>query len=136
MEAGLEVLFGVGGWGERSEGSGASLGRVALCHAVWAFEAEPFGLVDGLLELMALEDGREVEERAGGGGDGDAVPHRDLVVGENGSVKEESGSLGSRPWGRDVDSTLPLADVPQRAGGPVAQDAVGRERGGHPAASL
>ena len=90
MEAGLEVLFGVGWWGERAEGSGAALGRVALCQAVGAFEAEPFRLVDGLLQLMALEDGREVEERAGGGGDGDAVPHRDLVRGENGSVKEEA----------------------------------------------
>ena len=93
MEAGLEVLLGVGWWGERAEGSGAALGRVAARELVRAFEAEDLGLVDGLLELMALEDGREVEERAGGGGDGDAVPRRDLVLGENGSVKEESGSF-------------------------------------------
>jgi hypothetical protein len=99
-------LFGVGWWSERAEGSGAALGRVALREVVWAGEAEDLGLVDGLLKLMALEDAGEVEERAGGGGDVDAVVGGDLVGGENGSVKEEAWSLGSRPRGRDVDPAL------------------------------
>ena len=90
-EASLEVASGVGGWRERSEVGGASLRRVP----VWlrAFEAEALGLVDGLLELVFLEDAGQVEQGAGGGGDGDAVVGGDLVGGENGSVKEESGSL-------------------------------------------
>ena len=106
VEASLEVGSGVGGWGERAEGFGASLGPVALCELVRAFEAEDLGLVDGLLQLMALEHAGEVEEGAGGGGDRDAVPHRDLVFGENGSVKEEARAFGSRPRGRDVDPAL------------------------------
>jgi hypothetical protein len=79
---------------------------VAARELVGAFEAEDLGLVDGLLELMALEYTGEVDEGAGGGGDGDAVPHRDLVGRENGSVKEEAGALGSRPRRRDVDPAL------------------------------
>jgi hypothetical protein len=82
VEAGLEVPARVGRWREGAEGSGAALGRVALCQAVGASEAEPFRLVDGLLELMALQDAGEVEEAAGGGGDGDAVVGGDLVGGE------------------------------------------------------
>src|SRR5215204_4502118 len=64
--SGLEVLLCVGWWGERAEGSGAALGRVAARQVVGAFEAEDLGVVDGLLELMALEQAGEVEEGAGG----------------------------------------------------------------------
>jgi hypothetical protein len=77
---------------------------VAVGQVVRPFEAEDLGLVDGLLELMALQDGREVEEGAGGRGDGDAVVRGDLVVGENGSVKEESGLCSSRPPRRHLDA--------------------------------
>ena len=81
----------MGRWCERSEVGGASLGRVPVW--LWAFEALALRLVDGLLELVFLQDAREVELGAGGGGDGDAVVGGDLVGGENGSVKEESGRL-------------------------------------------
>ena len=59
---------------------------------VWlrALEPQALGLVDGLLELVLLQDAGEIEQCAGGGGDGDAVVGGDLVGGENGSVKEES----------------------------------------------
>jgi hypothetical protein len=62
---------------------------------VWlrAVEPQALGLIDGLLQLVFLQDAGEVELGAGGGGDGDAVVSGDLVGGENGSVKEESA-----PW--------------------------------------
>jgi hypothetical protein len=83
-----------------------------------------------------LQDAREVELGAGGGGDRDAVAGRDLVRGENGSVEEEPAALGSRPLGRDLDPAVPRAEAPQSAGRSVAEHAAGGERGGHPAPVL
>ena len=103
---------------------------------VGAFETEPFRLVDGLLQLMALQDGREVEERAGEGGDRDAVPHRDLVVGKNGSVKEEALSPSRAPRHRQLDPACPGSKGPECAGRSVTENGVSRERGGHPASPL
>jgi hypothetical protein len=133
LEARLEVSAGVGRRGERAEGSGAALGRVAPGEVVRAGEAEDLDLVDGLLELVALQDAGQVEERAGGSCDGDAVPHRDLVRGENGSVKEEAWSLSRAPRHRQFDPACPESKGPECAGRSVAEHGVGRERGGHPA---
>jgi hypothetical protein len=92
---------------------------------VWlrAFQAEALRLVDRLLQLVSLQDAREVELGAGGGGDGDAVVGGDLVGGENGSVKEESGSLAFVPWDGHVDAAVERPEAPQGAGRPVADNA-------------
>ena len=85
------------------------------------------------MALRARRRGRV--ERAGGGGDGDAVPHRDLVRGENGSVKEEARVAGSRPRRRDVDPALSTGGCPRgrlRTGGSGRR----RSRGLRPSSGL
>ena len=98
VEPGLEVLLGVGWWRERAEGSRPALCAVAVREGVWAWEAEALGFVDRLLELVTLEDASEVEQGAGGGGDGDAVADGDLVGGESGSMKKEPRPGRAGPW--------------------------------------
>ena len=78
-------------------------------------EPEALGFVDGLLQLVFLEDAGEVELGAGGGGHGDAVAGGDLVgwrerLGEGGGLV-----AGVCPIGV-VTSIRPLKGrMPQRA---------------------
>jgi hypothetical protein len=107
-----------------------------LREVVGTFEAEDLGFVDRSLEGCAVEDGGEVEEGSGWRGDGDAVARGDLVGVENGSVKEEPGTLTGSTGHRQFDAAAPRAEDPERAGRPVAQDSIGREGCGHPMPSL
>jgi hypothetical protein len=129
-EASLEVSLGMGRGRERAEGFGAALRRVP----VWlrALEPQALRLVNGLLQLVFLQDAGEVELCAGGGGDGDAVAGGDLVGGENGSVKEESGSLGLVPRHGDLDAAVEGPQAPKRSGRSMAEDTAGRKGRCHP----
>jgi hypothetical protein len=77
------------------------------------------GLVDGPRELSWAEDVGEVDERAGGGGDADAVVGRGVGVG--GAVDVDAG-VAAVGGCRHLGWSAPLRqDPPQRGGGPVTQ---------------
>jgi hypothetical protein len=120
----------VGRWREHSQVGGASLRRVPV--RLRAVESQALGLVDGLLQLVSLQDAGQVELGAGGGGDGDAVVGGDLVAGENGSVKEESGPSGLVPRDGHVDAAVEGPQAPQRSGRSMAEDAAGGKGRCHP----
>ena len=66
-------------------------------------EAEHVRLVDGPLELAAVEDGGEVEERARHGRDRDAVEDGALVGREGGAVEPDACAAASLPRDGHVD---------------------------------
>jgi hypothetical protein len=89
-------------------------------------EPADLGLVDGPLDLALVAFGGEVEDRAGDGGDGDAVVHGDLVGGKGAFVEEERSSGAPLVRHRDLDTRLgPAPDAPEGRGRAVAQDCTG-----------
>jgi hypothetical protein len=144
VEEGEEEAFemvpaDVAGGGEPSEGGGPSSSRVAGDESIEGSQVGVLlvlGLVESVLEVLRREDGREVEQRAGDGGDGDAVAGGDLV------------GLEGRPVGGDARAPAlprrrhfgagPLAQPPQRTRRAMAQHRAGPggEDGGHPPPSL
>jgi hypothetical protein len=101
-------------------------------------ELEDLGLVEQAVEAVRLEGCGEVEDGAGGGGDGDALVAGDLGGTERPrSVDPQSPALHTAGAARhaDVDDRRPAAaQVPERGGTRVAQrgTGTGSEDGGHP----
>jgi hypothetical protein len=101
-------------------------------------ELEDLGLVEQALEAVRLEGCGEVEDRAGGRGDGDALVAGDLGGTERPRpVDPQSPALHAAGAARhaDVDDRRrAAAQVPQRDGARVAQRGAGTgsEDGGHP----
>ena len=91
---------------------GASFARVAVEEGGRAVEVEDLGLVQGSVEGLAVDDGGEIEERSGGGGDGDAlVDSAFIAVGER---RSEYGALcGGGVW-LGVVTSMRVLDVTRR----------------------
>jgi hypothetical protein len=84
------------------------------------------GLIDSALELALREDGGEVEEGAGDGGDRDAVVDGDLVGWEAGLVDLDAVARAhTAPWNGDLAWPTAPHDLPVRPSGPMAQNRAG-----------
>src|SRR6185295_4868093 len=99
-----------------------------------AAEAVDLGLRGGPLEVLRADDGGEVEEGAGGGGDEDAVVGGDLVGREPSFVDLEPGARPQGARNRDLDGcAVASPEHPEGGGRAVGEHrAVGDEDRGHP----
>ena len=88
-------------------------------------EAQIGGLVESALEFAIRDDGGEVQERAGRGGDRDAVPRGDLLVFQRRTVHDHQPPdlAAARRRDRHVDPrAAPRQQAPEKGRAPVAQD--------------
>src|SRR3954453_2489133 len=115
--------------------SGIALDEIAEPQAVG--EPELLSLPQCAAELIALNDGTEVEERAGHRRRRDAVVRGRLVAGEVGPVEVDAGAWAPSPWHRYLDSAAP-PDAPERGRREVTQHGArpAAQHAGHPASAL
>src|SRR4051794_8894553 len=114
------------------EALGSAVAGVGSCHGIEGRvvgQLEDLRLVEQALEAAALEGGGEVEDGAGGSGDGDPVAGCDLFpTGRPRPVNRQTGPLHAAGATRDVDvddRRRASAQVPQRSGARVAQRGAG-----------